>query len=151
MQNFSVMIDFNCMSSGIGIVNAVEVMNAFPEEDGLHKFKEWIESPDPSILGTLGAKTGLSARKRGQKASENDATCSNSNVRDGSASEENIDKDLKENIDVKQNFMVKHVRYFSLTLYFLTHSIFLDQVKEDYFIPKFFSLMIISCPYLEKC
>ncbi|XP_022989203.1 DNA repair protein UVH3 isoform X3 [Cucurbita maxima] len=94
--------------SGIGIVNAVEVMNAFSEEDGLHKFKEWIESPDPSILGTLGAKTGLSARKRGQKASENDATCSNSSVRDGSASEENIDKDLKENIDVKQNFMVKH-------------------------------------------
>lgn len=91
-------------------------MNAFPEEDGLHKFKEWIESPDPSILGTLGAKTGLTARKRGSKASENDITCSNGS---GSASEENISNDLKENIAVKQSFMDKHVRHFSLALYFL--------------------------------
>ncbi|PKI34348.1 hypothetical protein CRG98_045264 [Punica granatum] len=37
--------------SGIGIVNAIEVLNAFPEEDGLQKFREWIESPDASILG----------------------------------------------------------------------------------------------------
>ena len=86
-------------------------MNAFPEEDGLHKFKEWIESPDPSILGPLGAKTGLNAHKRGSKASENDTTCSNSS---GSASEENISKDLKENMAVKQSFMNKHVRRFSL-------------------------------------
>lgn len=120
-------------------------MNAFPEEDGLHKFKEWIESPDPSILGTLGAKTGLSARKRGSKASENDMTCSNSSARDGSASEENIDKDLKENIGVKQSFMDKHVRYFSPTL--LSDSqYFLYQVeKEVYFITntKFSHLVVI--------
>lgn len=94
-------------------------MNAFPEEDGLQKFKEWIESPDPSILGTLSAQTGLSSRKRGSKASEKDTTCSNSSVGDGSASGEDISEDLKENIDVKQSFMKKHVRYFSPTLYIL--------------------------------
>ncbi|KAH0470975.1 hypothetical protein IEQ34_000698 [Dendrobium chrysotoxum] len=36
--------------SGIGIVNAIEVINGFPEEDGLLKFKEWVESPDLGIL-----------------------------------------------------------------------------------------------------
>ncbi|XP_020674035.1 DNA repair protein UVH3 isoform X1 [Dendrobium catenatum] len=36
--------------SGIGIVNAIEVINGFPEPDGLLKFKEWVESPDLSIL-----------------------------------------------------------------------------------------------------
>ncbi|XP_054790817.1 DNA repair protein UVH3-like [Prosopis cineraria] len=37
--------------SGIGIVNAIEVVNAFPEEDGLLKFRQWVESPDPTIFG----------------------------------------------------------------------------------------------------
>ncbi|GBG67011.1 hypothetical protein CBR_g74695 [Chara braunii] len=36
--------------SGIGIVNAIEVVNAFPEEDGLHKFREWLDTPDLSFL-----------------------------------------------------------------------------------------------------
>ncbi|XP_011652266.1 DNA repair protein UVH3 isoform X2 [Cucumis sativus] len=120
--------------SGIGIVNAVEVMNAFPEEDGLHKFKEWIESPDPSILGPLGAKTGLNAHKRGSKASENDTTCSNSS---GSASEENISKDLKENMAVKQSFMNKH-----------------RNVSKNWHIPSEFpSETVISayiCPQVDK-
>uniref|UniRef100_A0A9I9E6K3 Uncharacterized protein n=1 Tax=Cucumis melo TaxID=3656 RepID=A0A9I9E6K3_CUCME len=66
-------------------------MNAFQIQDGLHKFKEWIESPDRSILGLFGAKTGLNARKRGSKASDNDTAYSNSS---GSTSEENISKDL---------------------------------------------------------
>lgn len=39
--------------SGIGIVNAIEVLNAFPEDDGLVKFREWVESPDPAIFGKL--------------------------------------------------------------------------------------------------
>lgn len=46
--------------SGIGIVNAIEVINAFPEENGLHKFREWIESPDPMILG----KSGMSNKSK---------------------------------------------------------------------------------------
>ncbi|KAK9061726.1 hypothetical protein SSX86_018909 [Deinandra increscens subsp. villosa] len=60
--------------SGIGIVNAVEVINAFPEEDGLHKFREWIESPDPSILGKVDHKEGSNTRKRGSNASAEEAS-----------------------------------------------------------------------------
>lgn len=60
------------LCSGIGIVNAIEVVNAFPEEDGLHKFQNWIESPDPTILGKLDAESGSSARKRGSKFGKND-------------------------------------------------------------------------------
>ncbi|CAN8266105.1 unnamed protein product [Cochlearia groenlandica] len=51
--------------SGIGIVNAIEVVTAFPEDDGLQKFREWVESPDPTILGKTNAKTGSNVKKRG--------------------------------------------------------------------------------------
>ncbi|KAM7280360.1 hypothetical protein ACFE04_007494 [Oxalis oulophora] len=72
--------------SGIGIVNAIEVLNAFPEEDGFCKFREWIESPDPTILGTLGSST--------QK-------------RDGNGSKDGAQKDIV-NEEIKQIFMDKH-------------------------------------------
>uniref|UniRef100_A0A7I4ABB3 DNA repair protein UVH3 n=1 Tax=Physcomitrium patens TaxID=3218 RepID=A0A7I4ABB3_PHYPA len=36
--------------SGIGIVNAIEVVNAFDEDDGLKNFKEMVESVDLSLL-----------------------------------------------------------------------------------------------------
>ncbi|EPS64890.1 hypothetical protein M569_09888, partial [Genlisea aurea] len=47
---------------GIGIVNAIEVVNAFPDKEGLREFRQWIESPDPSILGN--------PKKKGSKGSE---------------------------------------------------------------------------------
>ncbi|KAF8718001.1 hypothetical protein HU200_025467 [Digitaria exilis] len=50
--------------SGIGIVNAIEVVHAFPEEDGLQKFKEWIESPDPAIFGQLHMETSSKSKRR---------------------------------------------------------------------------------------
>ncbi|KAM3315089.1 hypothetical protein ACQJBY_033693 [Aegilops geniculata] len=50
--------------SGIGIVNAIEVVNAFPEEDGLQQFREWIESPDPAILGKFDVETSGSSKRR---------------------------------------------------------------------------------------
>lgn len=56
--------------SGIGIVNAIEVVHAFPEKDGLHKFREWVESPDPNIFGELG--TGNKSKKESLKEN-NDA------------------------------------------------------------------------------
>ncbi|KAG0583390.1 hypothetical protein KC19_3G132700 [Ceratodon purpureus] len=40
--------------SGIGIVNAIEVVNAFDGEDGLKRFKEMVESIDLSLLGLEG-------------------------------------------------------------------------------------------------
>ena len=66
--------------SGIGIVNAIEVVNAFPEEDGLSKFREWIESPDPTILGKFDVQTGSSSKKNE----------SNSNVEGLSASDQTV-------------------------------------------------------------
>ncbi|PWA62278.1 XPG/Rad2 endonuclease, PIN domain-like protein [Artemisia annua] len=60
--------------SGIGFVNAAEVLNAFPEKDGLQKFREWIQSPDPSILGKVNAKEGSSTRKTGSNISAEEAS-----------------------------------------------------------------------------
>ncbi|KAF8096701.1 hypothetical protein N665_0303s0025 [Sinapis alba] len=60
--------------SGIGIVNAIEVVTAFPEDDGLQKFREWVESPDPTILGKTDAKAGSSVKKRGSGSADNEST-----------------------------------------------------------------------------
>lgn len=56
--------------SGIGIVNAIEVVNAFPEEDGLHKFREWIESPDPTILGKFDRSSQAGEVKKSTDSTE---------------------------------------------------------------------------------
>ncbi|KAM1918897.1 hypothetical protein FF1_023468 [Malus domestica] len=97
--------------SGIGIVNAMEVVNAFPEEDGLHKFRDWIESPDPTILGTFDGEIGSNAKKRGSKFGDKDI-----NTKSGmeEVSEQNSchgqehqqSADLIE--ETKQTFMDKH-------------------------------------------
>ncbi|KAF3444686.1 hypothetical protein FNV43_RR14379 [Rhamnella rubrinervis] len=54
--------------SGIGIVNAIEVVNAFPEEDGLQQFRDWIESPDPTILGKFEVQMGSESASHGNKS-----------------------------------------------------------------------------------
>ncbi|GAB4854795.1 hypothetical protein Ancab_023380 [Ancistrocladus abbreviatus] len=100
--------------SGIGIVNAVEVINAFPEEDGLYKFREWIESPDPSILGRLGMQSGSVSKKRGSKPSDSSGSGSKSDIEgtsapDFSASQENEDEQAASEIQkTRQIFMDKH-------------------------------------------
>ncbi|RWR77112.1 XPG/Rad2 endonuclease [Cinnamomum micranthum f. kanehirae] len=98
--------------SGIGIVNAIEVVNAFPEEDGLQKFREWLESPDPSILGKLNAHAGHNARKRKLKACSSGADGLTNNLDD--ESEESVVRghDEQQSVDglpdIKQIFMDKH-------------------------------------------
>ncbi|RDX72864.1 DNA repair protein UVH3, partial [Mucuna pruriens] len=98
--------------SGIGIVNAIEVVNAFPEEDGLLKFRQWVESPDPTILGRLDAKSRLNTRKKGSKVEEK-TNSSNCNVKE-SASDQNISHGQEQNVlpdyiqEIKQNFFNKH-------------------------------------------
>lgn len=98
---------FVCLCSGIGIVNAIEVLNAFPEEDGLLKFRQWVESPDPTILGKLGTKSGSNTRKKGSKVEEK--------INIESASDQNISQvqEQKEPPDhmpeIMQTFMDKHV------------------------------------------
>ncbi|CAA0828495.1 DNA repair protein UVH3 [Striga hermonthica] len=81
--------------SGIGIVNAIEVVNAFPGKDGLREFREWIESPDPTILGKLDVDSRSTSRKKGPKGGENVKSCSSNNVE-------------FDNAGVKQIFMDKH-------------------------------------------
>ncbi|KAG9448758.1 hypothetical protein H6P81_008723 [Aristolochia fimbriata] len=79
--------------SGIGIVNAIEVVNAFPEEEGLQKFKEWIESPDPTILGKLSSNLGGNSKKKSLKGGEGEDVSTTRSA------------DLS---DIKQIFMEKH-------------------------------------------
>ncbi|KAB2075656.1 hypothetical protein ES319_A07G237200v1 [Gossypium barbadense] len=106
--------------SGIGIVNAIEVVNAFPEEDGLHKFRVWIESPDPTILGKLNVQEGSSAWKRGPKSTEKDVNSTKTST--GGSESNNGASSLDQNSfqadknmqstdcinDIKQIFMDKH-------------------------------------------
>ncbi|KAL2320099.1 hypothetical protein Fmac_029068 [Flemingia macrophylla] len=99
--------------SGIGIVNAIEVVNAFPEEDGLQKFRQWVESPDPTILGMLDEKGGGSnTRKKGSKVEEK-IDPSNCDAKE-SASDQNISYAQEQNKlpdyiqEIKQTFINKH-------------------------------------------
>ena len=85
--------------SGIGIVNAIEVVHAFPEEDGLREFREWVESPDPSIFGKLYPHIGDEAKMCSSKAKNASGDGYGSFERDGG----------KELMDVKRTFMEKHV------------------------------------------
>lgn len=87
--------------SGIGIVNAIEVVTAFPEEDGLQKFRDWVESPDPTILGKSDAKSGSKVKKRGSGAVDNEGSISGVSTDDTE--------------EIKQIFMDKHVLIFSLS------------------------------------
>ncbi|XP_010502808.1 PREDICTED: DNA repair protein UVH3 isoform X2 [Camelina sativa] len=80
--------------SGIGIVNAIEVVTAFPEEDGLQKFREWVESPDPTILGKTDAKTGSKVKKRGSGSVDNKGITAGASTDDTE--------------EIKQIFMDKH-------------------------------------------
>lgn len=97
--------------SGIGIVNAIEVVTAYPEEDGLQKFREWVESPDPTILGTPDAKKGLNVKKRG------------SGSVDDKGSSSGVPMDDTE--EIKRIFMDKHV-----LLFFLIFSILHDPTHQ---------------------
>lgn len=110
--------------SGIGIVNAIEVVNAFPEENGLKKFREWVESPDPSILGK-GSKQGASTlRKRGSNTCSNGKNISKDTTEGLSLSEDisssNEHENLADQIDeMKEHFMNKHVITLLYLLIFL--------------------------------
>jgi len=44
--------------SGIGLVNAMEVVLAFPGMEGLKAFKQWVESPDALLVGLAAQKFG---------------------------------------------------------------------------------------------
>ncbi|KAK4393025.1 DNA repair protein UVH3 [Sesamum angolense] len=93
--------------SGIGIVNAIEVVNAFPEKDGLLEFREWIESPDPTILGKLDVEAGGSSRRKGSKGSGSMMGGSSSNT-EGMSCDQSAPQIVDEAKRIKQIFMDKH-------------------------------------------
>lgn len=91
--------------SGIGIVNAIEVVRAFPEEDGLQKFREWVLSPDLSILEKFNPQTGSNPQKKSLKSGnkENDTRLPSSDeiLRNDETSDDN-------NLHAKEIFMENH-------------------------------------------
>lgn len=97
--------------SGIGIVNAIEVVHAFPEEDGLQKFKEWIESPDPSIFGKLHLETSGRSKKR--KLGGNDSDGKGKGLEHECIQGSDDKQYSNEAEQVKEIFMSKHVSMFS--------------------------------------
>ncbi|XP_056169922.1 DNA repair protein UVH3 isoform X2 [Syzygium oleosum] len=100
--------------SGIGIVNAIEVVNAFPEADGLQKFREWVESPDPTILGKVDVPEGSTVGRRGSKTSNNGINGPEGAQSGPPSSEQNMSPSYEQrnSIDkiqeMKQQFMEKH-------------------------------------------
>ncbi|KAG0552283.1 hypothetical protein BDA96_01G495200 [Sorghum bicolor] len=92
--------------SGIGIVNAIEVVHAFPEEDGLQKFKEWIESPDPSIFGKLHVEASGRSKKR--KLGGNDSDGKGKGLEPECIQGSDDKQSSNEAEHVKEIFMSKH-------------------------------------------
>lgn len=94
--------------SGIGIVNAIEVVNAFPEEDGLRRFREWIESPDPSILGKFDLQPGSSSKQIQSQVDETDMNCSDAKSSGVAARDADVSGSVDDTQKLKQIFMNKH-------------------------------------------
>lgn len=113
---------FNC--SGIGIVNAIEVVNAFPEADGLQKFHEWVESPDPTILGKVDVPEGSTVGRRESKTSNNGINGPEGAQSGPPSSEQNMSPSYEQrnSIDkiqeMKQQFMEKHVTSFFIPCFY---------------------------------
>ncbi|KAJ7552401.1 hypothetical protein O6H91_06G054200 [Diphasiastrum complanatum] len=97
--------------SGIGIVNAIEVVNAFAGEDGLRLFKEWLDAPDPSLLGKFQPNAGKRGRSKKQNADLSDLK----GAREGSPADlrkhDDLDRQIGDMDDIqrrRQIFMEKH-------------------------------------------
>jgi DNA excision repair protein ERCC-5 len=101
------------VGSGIGIVNAIEVVNAFDEEDGLKTFKEMVESVDLSLLGLEGRgskRKGSQGKAKGEgKNGGTDDMGEKDDTNEGSESAGNGDgpgRALRQ-----EAFMESHVRW----------------------------------------
>uniref|UniRef100_A0A0E0KA92 DNA repair protein UVH3 n=1 Tax=Oryza punctata TaxID=4537 RepID=A0A0E0KA92_ORYPU len=92
--------------SGIGIVNAIEVAHAFPEEDGLQKFREWVESPDPTLLGKLGMESGSSSKKK--KSGRNHSDGKGNSLEPECTKGSDDSQSSNETQRIKEIFMSKH-------------------------------------------
>eukprot|EP00252_Welwitschia_mirabilis_P021245 TRINITY_DN5382_c0_g1_i1.p1 TRINITY_DN5382_c0_g1~~TRINITY_DN5382_c0_g1_i1.p1 ORF type:complete len:1520 (-),score=430.47 TRINITY_DN5382_c0_g1_i1:9-4568(-) len=95
--------------SGIGIVNAIEVVNAFPEADGLKKFREWLDSPDPSILDKFTDNRGKTNNKMSKigKTNRNMAVARQETAL-GSTERDEQEQQSDRTSVLKEIFMEKH-------------------------------------------
>lgn len=92
--------------SGIGIVNAIEVVHAFPEEDGLQQFREWIESPDPAILGKFDVETSGSSKRR--KSGGNESCEKGNSLEPDCVEGSDNNQSSNETQHIKEVFMSNH-------------------------------------------
>lgn len=94
--------------SGIGIVNAIEVVNAFDGEGGLKKFKELVESVDLSLLKGFNRKGSQSKAKKSNRGGANDAVEEDADANEAAESTGNGD-DTERTLR-QEAFMENHVR-----------------------------------------
>ncbi|MCO5586794.1 hypothetical protein L7F22_040736 [Adiantum nelumboides] len=89
--------------SGIGIVNAIEVVNAFEGEEGLQKFKDWLDAPDFTLLEKIhqDGQKKQTRKKRVERGIEAD------NIQNAEESDDTPKERLKYNLR-QQDFMDKH-------------------------------------------
>lgn len=99
--------------SGIGIVNAIEVVNAFDEEGGLKKFKEMVESVDLSLLGLEvreSKRKGLQGKAKGNKGGNNDTVEEDADSNEAAELADNGDVPVDTEGNLRQEaFMENHV------------------------------------------
>lgn len=77
------------------------------------KFRQWVESPDPTILGRLNAESGSNTRKKGSKV-EDKKFFSNNDIEEPLSDQitnhpQEQEESLDYNQEIKQTFFEKHV------------------------------------------
>lgn len=95
-------------------MNAIEVVNAFGEEGGLKKFKEFVESVDLSLLGLEGRgskRKGSQGKGKGNKGGSNDTVEEDVDTNEAAelAGNGDVPGDTGGNLR-QQAFMENHVR-----------------------------------------
>ncbi|KAL4441195.1 hypothetical protein ABPG77_011432 [Micractinium sp. CCAP 211/92] len=54
--------------AGVGIVNAMEIVHAFPGPHGLRRFREWLDAPDEELVELAKGKSGKPGSEEGQES-----------------------------------------------------------------------------------
>ena len=84
------------LCSGIGIVNALEVMHAYPGDEGLQAFREWLDTPDVALLGMSQTRNKAGRKRRRGKEGEGGGENGGTGVEGGSEGEEETEASQQE-------------------------------------------------------